>query len=165
MTARITNSGFCLRFGGADEDRTPDLRIANATLSSCRSPEIGLPVRFGVASSKCDWVPDSASRIRWCIHAPIRSCHLGFGGAEEDRTPDLRIANATLSSCRSSEIGLPCPTRSHERQTRFAIRSRIRLRESVGASMHQFRVLSEIWWSRGGSNSRPSHCERDALPN
>ena len=21
-----------------------------------------------------------------------------------------------------------------------------------------------IWWSRGGSNSRPSHCERDALP-
>ena len=20
------------------------------------------------------------------------------------------------------------------------------------------------WWSRGGSNSRPSHCERDALP-
>ena len=21
-----------------------------------------------------------------------------------------------------------------------------------------------IWWRRGGSNSRPSHCERDALP-
>ncbi len=21
-----------------------------------------------------------------------------------------------------------------------------------------------LWWSRGGSNSRPSHCERDALP-
>ncbi len=21
-----------------------------------------------------------------------------------------------------------------------------------------------FWWSRGGSNSRPSHCERDALP-
>ena len=21
-----------------------------------------------------------------------------------------------------------------------------------------------MWWSRGGSNSRPSHCERDALP-
>src|SRR5688572_32358999 len=21
-----------------------------------------------------------------------------------------------------------------------------------------------IWWSGGGSNSRPSHCERDALP-
>ncbi len=23
---------------------------------------------------------------------------------------------------------------------------------------------SDIWWRRGGSNSRPSHCERDALP-
>src|SRR5690606_31153291 len=23
---------------------------------------------------------------------------------------------------------------------------------------------SESWWRRGGSNSRPSHCERDALP-
>ena len=22
----------------------------------------------------------------------------------------------------------------------------------------------DMWWSRGGSNSRPSHCERDALP-
>ena len=22
----------------------------------------------------------------------------------------------------------------------------------------------DVWWSRGGSNSRPSHCERDALP-
>src|SRR5206468_3239061 len=22
----------------------------------------------------------------------------------------------------------------------------------------------EVWWSGGGSNSRPSHCERDALP-
>src|SRR4051812_49329806 len=22
----------------------------------------------------------------------------------------------------------------------------------------------EKWWRRGGSNSRPSHCERDALP-
>ena len=21
-----------------------------------------------------------------------------------------------------------------------------------------------MWWSGGGSNSRPSHCERDALP-
>jgi hypothetical protein len=21
-----------------------------------------------------------------------------------------------------------------------------------------------FWWRRGGSNSRPSHCERDALP-
>ena len=24
--------------------------------------------------------------------------------------------------------------------------------------------LGEQWWRRGGSNSRPSHCERDALP-
>src|SRR5215471_3881386 len=24
--------------------------------------------------------------------------------------------------------------------------------------------LREEWWRRGGSNSRPSHCERDALP-
>src|ERR1700744_4889479 len=27
----------------------------------------------------------------------------------------------------------------------------------------RFFVLSK-WWSGGGSNSRPSHCERDALP-
>src|SRR5690606_17570989 len=25
-------------------------------------------------------------------------------------------------------------------------------------------AASGIWWSGGGSNSRPSHCERDALP-
>ena len=25
-------------------------------------------------------------------------------------------------------------------------------------------VFSVCWWRRGGSNSRPSHCERDALP-
>ena len=25
-------------------------------------------------------------------------------------------------------------------------------------------VEGKNWWSRGGSNSRPSHCERDALP-
>ncbi len=25
-------------------------------------------------------------------------------------------------------------------------------------------VALEYWWRRGGSNSRPSHCERDALP-
>ena len=24
--------------------------------------------------------------------------------------------------------------------------------------------LWKVWWRRGGSNSRPSHCERDALP-
>ena len=24
--------------------------------------------------------------------------------------------------------------------------------------------LYSKWWSRGGSNPRPSHCERDALP-
>ena len=26
------------------------------------------------------------------------------------------------------------------------------------------RLASRFWWRRGGSNSRPSHCERDALP-
>lgn len=26
------------------------------------------------------------------------------------------------------------------------------------------RRFRKNWWSRGGSNSRPSHCERDALP-
>ena len=26
------------------------------------------------------------------------------------------------------------------------------------------RLGAEYWWSGGGSNSRPSHCERDALP-
>src|SRR5258708_6376294 len=25
-------------------------------------------------------------------------------------------------------------------------------------------VMSEGWWTRGGSNSRPLHCERSALP-
>ena len=25
-------------------------------------------------------------------------------------------------------------------------------------------VEGKNWWSRGGANSRPSHCERDALP-
>src|SRR5438093_4836883 len=25
-------------------------------------------------------------------------------------------------------------------------------------------ISEEKWWSGGGSNSRPSHCERDALP-
>ena len=27
-----------------------------------------------------------------------------------------------------------------------------------------YRGMGIKWWSRGGSNSRPSHCERDALP-
>ena len=36
-------------------------------------------------------------------------------------------------------------------------------REEPKFYVHEFETLDN-WWTRGGSNSWPSHCERDALP-
>ena len=73
-----TNSVFLLGFGGAEEDRTPDLRIANATLSRTElRPHVDHPKSDFLSNSEsptvnaiCCWLPDSTARIRWCIHAP-----------------------------------------------------------------------------------------------
>ena len=60
--------------GGAEEDRTPDLCIANATLSQ---------LSYGPLVSHITVLHLTNFKLN--------------GGAEEDRTPDLCIANATLS--------------------------------------------------------------------
>ena len=57
---------------------------------SCRSRRCDTDIRLFLAESgdHTDPIKTSVALIDW---------REGIGGAEEDRTPDLRIANATLS--------------------------------------------------------------------
>ncbi len=55
----------------------------------------------------------------------------------------------------------PCETRLHSAQAPRPDSANKKALDHL-ACVQGF--LSGIWWSGGGSNSRPSHCERDALP-
>ena len=48
FASRDTGKGWALKFGGEEEDRTPDLRIANAALSQLSyPPKAGHNISYG----------------------------------------------------------------------------------------------------------------------
>jgi hypothetical protein len=116
-------------------------------------------------------MPEIPRSVRWCQRIPrSHSCE-----PERAATPPLRKTWKRSTGASSDQRGFQTPaSRSRSRRTRQAsatdswedsatIAKRKNDRNALLRETREETVLGR-WWSRQGSNLRPSHCERDALP-
>lgn len=75
-----------------------------------------------------------------------------------DRKRSFRLGITAGSSFSGQKKGRPCFVVSAEQTPPYSTNGRI-------AKILPFNELSQKWWSRRDSNSRPSHCQCDALAN
>ena len=92
--AHVAGGGRVVEPAGFQLERVEELRPITTEPYSLRLPD-GHQVR---RASRREKPRQAAETGAWGEERPERTLAFVFGGDEEDRTPDLRIANATLSS-------------------------------------------------------------------